>query len=94
LKKSSPALQAEFAHEVFRAWDRHADQVRMADFTWVHDRGPLVARLLARSYGAHNPRFTEYITTLSLRASDGTDKPARLQLEAGAAAAASRRNRG
>jgi hypothetical protein len=84
--KSSPAQQAEFVHEVFLAWDRHADQVRMVDFTWMHDLPAGVARLIARIYGVRNPRFTEYIATLGLRNFDGTDKPAWAQLEADAAA--------
>lgn len=84
--KSSLAQQAEFVHEVFLAWDRHVDRVRMVDFTWMHDLPPGVARLIARIYGVHNPRFTEYIATLGLRNFDGTDKPAWAQLQADAAA--------
>jgi hypothetical protein len=84
--KSSPAQQAEFVHEVFLAWDRHAAQVRMVDFTWMHDLPPGVARLIGRIYGVRNPRFTAYIATLGLRNFDGTDKPAWTQLEVDAAA--------
>ena len=86
LNKSSLALQGEFVHEVFLAWDRHADQVRMVDFTWMHDVGSLVARLISRFYGIRNPRFTAYIATLGLRTADGADKPAWVQLKADAAA--------
>jgi hypothetical protein len=86
LNRSSPTLQAQFVHEVFLAWDRHADQVRMVDFTWMHDLPPSVARSIARLYGVRTPQFTEYIATLGLRNADGTDKPAWTQLTTDAAA--------
>jgi hypothetical protein len=58
----------------------------MVDFTWMHDLPPLVARFIARLYGVHNPRFTQYIATLGLRNADGTDTPAWSQLQADSAA--------
>lgn len=84
--KSSRAQQAAFVHEVFLAWDRHAAQVRMVNFTWMHDVPPAVARQIARTYGVHDLLFRKYIATLGLRNFDGTIKPAWTRLEADAAA--------
>lgn len=74
--QSSEAQQAEFVRAVFAAWDAHADQVGLVDFTWMHDVSPRVARLIARAYGIRSPRFVSYLGTLGLRTYEGAAKAA------------------
>jgi hypothetical protein len=72
---SSPERQVEFVRQVFAAWDKHADQIRLINFVWVNDIGKDVRDDYVEFYGVNAPCFAEYLATLGLR-SGGVDKPA------------------
>ncbi|NOY99848.1 MAG: hypothetical protein GXP40_11735 [Chloroflexi bacterium] len=78
---SSEEKQAQFVHEVFRAWDAHADQIIVISFTWLNDIPPASVNELESYYGFSNRGFAAYLGTLGLRAYDGTDKAAFIQLK-------------
>ena len=76
LCNSSLDLQAQFIQAMFATWDAHPNQIRMVDFTWMHDLSPTAVNLIALIYNIHSPRFKDYIGSLGLRTFDGQDKPA------------------
>lgn len=77
LLKSSEAKQSQFISEVFKAWDKNK-QIRMVDFTWMHDLPQTSLDFNAKYYGFSDPLFLEFLRTLGLRyyPGTGTDKPA------------------
>lgn len=68
---SSEAKQARFVRETFKAWDRHAVQVQLVDFTWLHDLPQSSLDADARYYGLSDPRFIEFLRTLGMRTYPG-----------------------
>ena len=73
---SSPARQAAFVEEAFRAWDRHAGRVPMMAFQWMHEApGPGLDHF-AGYYGNHTPAFRAFLGSLGLRSWSGRPKPA------------------
>ncbi len=80
---SSEALQAEFIYETFMTWDTYASNVRMIDFTWLHDYDVNLVNYYSTYYGLKDPIFLEFLHTLGLRAwnGNGTDKPAFRELQ-------------
>jgi hypothetical protein len=76
---SSQAMQAEFIHELFTAWDDHADQIGVMVLNWLHDQSPEMIEAWRDYYGTA-PGLVEYLSTLGLRTFDGQDKPAWQQL--------------
>ena len=83
---SSEALQADFVTEAFKAWDRHADQVELLEFVWMHDISSAQLSVYEQYYGVSDPCFLEYLATLGLKSPEGVDKPAWQRLTAEAAA--------
>ena len=83
---SSPALQADFVSEAFAVWDRHAEQVELLEFVWMHDIDAVTLAGYESYYGSSDPCFLDYLATLGLQAADGTDKPAWTRLVEEAAA--------
>jgi hypothetical protein len=79
---SSPAKQARFYHEFFRAWDKHRDQIQMVMINWLHDQPARQVEEWTKYYGLAAPAFAEFLATLGLRHADGTDKPAWKQIVA------------
>jgi hypothetical protein len=73
---SSPELQAQFIRQVFAAWDRHAAQIKLVDFTWLTDVPSDSVEYFKQYYGVSDRRFVEFLATLGLRTHDGEDKPA------------------
>jgi hypothetical protein len=75
---SSERTQADFVRAVFRAWDRHADQIRAVNFTWLTDASPESVYGFGDYYGLQDAAFFEYLATLGLRsyAGHGEDKAA------------------
>lgn len=73
---SSEKLQAQFIREAFKAWDQHAKQITLIDFTWLHDTSPEGLKSVQQYYGITDLRFSEFISSLGLRtyAGAGTDK--------------------
>lgn len=77
---SSEEQQAEFFHELFTAWDDHADQIGLVKIDWLHDISPDLLAGLLEYYGFSDPGFVEYLATLGLRTYGGDDKYAWMQL--------------
>ncbi len=73
---SSEFLQAEFVREAFAAWDRHADQIEMLEWVWMHDISQAALDTYESYYGLSDPCFLQYLGTLGLKHPDGADKPA------------------
>ncbi len=76
---SSPAMQAAFVGELFRAWDAHADRMPLVTFFTMNEYGPAALTELAKYYGTSDPRFLGYLGSLGLRTyapGSGTNKPA------------------
>jgi hypothetical protein len=79
--KSSTLKQKEFVEESFLAWDKHAEQVELIDYTWLHDHSPESVDKILKIYNFFDPKFREFIATLGLRTYDGQDKPAFVALK-------------
>lgn len=73
---SSEALQAQFVRQIFRAWDLHAAQVTMLNFTWLTDASAASVDAWTEYYGLRDDRFAAYLATLGLRRAGGQSKPA------------------
>lgn len=75
---SSDALQSQFITETFNVWDTYASNVRMIDFTWLHDLDTATVNYYATYYGITDTVFLEFLRTLGFRTwnGSGTDKPA------------------
>ena len=71
---SSEALQAEFVRQIMRAWDAHAGQIAMLNFTWLTDAPRASVEAWTDYYGLHDQRFAAYLATLGLRGADGKPK--------------------
>lgn len=83
---SSEAMQAEFVSRAFEAWDRHADQIELLEFVWMHDVDEAALDRYEAYYGLSDPCFLDYLATLGLQSADGGDKPAWTRLADEAAA--------
>lgn len=79
---SSDVLQAQFIAQTFTAWDTHAANIYMIDFTWLHDMDSADVVFFGNYYGITDTVFLEYLHTLGLRYwnGSGTDKPAMHEL--------------
>lgn len=86
LLKSSTLKQREFVEQSFLAWDKHADQIELIDYTWLHDHSPDSVDKILKIYNFFDPKFREFIGTLGLRTFSGQDKPAFVALRAQAKA--------
>jgi len=75
---SSDALQKDFIIETFASWDNYASNIRMIDFTWLHDLSAADVAYYGSYYGITNTAFLEFLRTLGFRewTGNGTDKPA------------------
>ncbi len=69
---SSDALQAQFITQTFLSWDTYAANIRMIDFTWLHDLDPAQVSVIAGYYGGSSPAFLEFLRTLGLRSWNGS----------------------
>ena len=68
---SSEIAQAAFVRAVFRAWDRHAEEIRAVNFTWLTDASPDSINEYGDYYGLKDAAFLEYLATLGLRTYSG-----------------------
>lgn len=75
---SSNTMQAQFITQTFLSWDAYAANIRMIDFTWLHDLDPVQVAFWGNYYGLTNPAFLEFLKTLGFRnyTGNGSDKPA------------------
>jgi len=78
---SSEAQQAQFISQTFTSWDNYASNIKMIDFTWLHDLDTAKVNFYARYYGIKDTVFLEYLHTLGLRTWNGKDKAAFIELE-------------
>lgn len=80
---SSDLQQAQFITQTFQTWDQYQANVKMIDFTWLHDLDPAQVAYLSTYYNLNDPVFLEYLRTLGLRTwgNKGADKPALIELE-------------
>jgi hypothetical protein len=73
---SSEELQRRFVENVFSAWDEHDDVVAAVNFVWLHDLSQSEVDWYAEFFGIFDPRFKEYLKTLGLHYSNGSEKTA------------------
>jgi hypothetical protein len=73
---SSQTLQAQFIAKTFTSWDTYASNIRMIDFTWLHDIDSASVNYYSTYYGVTDTIFLEFLGTLGLRTwyGMGTDK--------------------
>jgi hypothetical protein len=75
---SSEEKQAQFVREVFQAWDKYADQIRLISFVWLSDIPLEQVEEYEIYYGLQDRHFAEFLRTLGLRtySGSGEDKEA------------------
>ncbi len=80
---SSETLQRQFIIESFQNWDNYAQNIKLIDFTWLHDYDSATVNFYANYYGISDTSFLEFLHTLGLRKWDGNgiDKPAFTELQ-------------
>jgi hypothetical protein len=64
------AAQARFVRAFFAGWDRHADRITHAYWTWMTDVSDEVVKQARDYYGVAEPCFAAYIGTLGLETKD------------------------
>lgn len=80
---SSADLQKQFITQTFNVWDTYAANVRLIDFTWLHDLDTGLVSYYESYYGISDSSFLAFLGSLGLRTwnGTGTDKPAFPELE-------------
>ena len=80
---SSEVQQAQFIQQTFMSWDNYDSNIKMIDFTWLHDLDTAKVNFYATYYGIKDKVFLEYLQTLGLRTwnGNGKDKAAFIELE-------------
>lgn len=73
---SSVDLQASFVNNLFAAWDQQASNIQYLCVTRLKDKTDAEIANDSQYYGITDPRILNFIQTLGLRTSDGTNKPA------------------
>lgn len=73
---SSENQQAEFIKQTFNAWDTYAANIKMIDFTWMHDYSPAALSYWSTYYGVSDPAFIGFLGSIGLRtySGNGTNK--------------------
>lgn len=80
---SSEALQAQFITQTFSTWDGYASNIKMIDFTWLHDLDTAAVNFYGAYYGITDSVFLAYLQSLGLRTwnGNGTHKAAYTELQ-------------
>lgn len=80
---SSETQQAQFITQTFTSWDTYASNIKMIDFTWLHDLDTAAVNYYETYYGISDTVFLEYLHTIGLRTwnGNGTDKAAFTELQ-------------
>jgi hypothetical protein len=73
---SSEAQQADFVTALFTAWDKHATQIPLVNFVWLHDISTQEITSLTTYYGSKDNAFASFLGTLGLCSHTGQPKPA------------------
>jgi glycosyl hydrolase family 53 len=85
LSNSNETQQAEFITQVFLAWDKYKNSIKLINFTWIEDIGDAQAEIYIDEYGMRgNPnesQFKAYLAGLGLKNFDATNKLAFTQLK-------------
>lgn len=68
---SSEELQAQFITQTFKTWDIFASNVKMIDFTWLHDLDSATVNFYGAYYGITDTVFLDFLRTLGLRVWNG-----------------------
>ncbi|MDW7692476.1 hypothetical protein R9C00_12930 [Flammeovirgaceae bacterium SG7u.111] len=71
---SSEELQAEFYHNLFKAWDTNKDKIEVINVNWSHDQSAEQIEEFKAYYGLSSPAFIEYLSTLGISNYDGSSK--------------------
>lgn len=73
---SSEEQQAQFITQTFNSWDTYAENIKLIDFTWLHDLDTSVVNQFSSYYGVSDTAFLEFLRTIGLRTFEnkGTDK--------------------
>ncbi|MBN8525728.1 MAG: hypothetical protein J0M02_10365 [Planctomycetes bacterium] len=59
--------QAAFIAAAFAFWDAHPAEVRLMDFTWLHDLDPATLAAQGDYFGSSDPAFINFLASLGLR---------------------------
>lgn len=78
---SSEARQAEFIREMFNAWDDHAGQIPVINYTWLTDVPAEAVDGMTDYNGLDAPGLVGFLSSLGLRTSDGRNKLALTQFQ-------------
>ncbi len=75
---SNLLLQEQFIYQTFNLWDTYASQIKMIDFTWMHDLDTAAVNYFLNYYGVNDPGFAGFLGSIGLREwnGNGSDKPA------------------
>lgn len=78
LCNSSETLQAQFIETVFQIWDLYSTNIKLIDFTWLHDWSSSAISYWSTYYGISDPVFLDFLGSIGLRnwGGSGADKPA------------------
>ena len=71
---SSEELQAEFVSNVFRVWEKHAEEIPLVNIVWLYDMSANEVATLAKYYSVETPAFVGFLGTLGLKTHSGEDK--------------------
>lgn len=69
------AEQAAFIRTAFAFWDANPDEVRLMDFTWMHDMSPSELAIQEAYFGLSDPAFLTFLGTLGMRSYAGAGAP-------------------
>lgn len=80
---SSEIMQRQFITQTFKSWDTYANNIKMVDFTWLHDLDTAAVRRNGQYYGIKDSSFLEFLRTLGLRTwnGNGQNKAAFFELQ-------------
>jgi len=72
--KSSELLQAQFIQQVFQSWDKYSANIKMIDFTWLHDWSHASVDIWSKYYGISDTSFLAYLGSIGLQTWNGKGK--------------------
>lgn len=80
---SSETQQAQFVAQVFQSWDTYSANIKMIDFTWLHDWSTATVNYWSTYYGISDTAFLGFLGSIGLRNwnGNGTDKQAYIELQ-------------
>lgn len=80
---SSEIQQAQFIAQVFQSWDTYSANIKMIDFTWLHDWSSAAVNHWSTYYGISDTTFSGFLGSIGLRNwhGNGTDKLAYIELK-------------